>query len=35
MLLSPEQLEQNIAGIRRQLARFLDFDGAGATPRGS
>ena len=26
MLLSPEQIEANVAGIRAQLERFLDFD---------
>src|ERR671928_551990 len=26
VLLSPEQIEVNLAGIRDQLARFLDFD---------
>src|SRR5436190_14083418 len=26
VLLSPEQIEINVAGIRGQLARFLDFD---------
>ena len=25
-LLSPEQIEENVAGIRQQLSRFLDFD---------
>jgi tyrosyl-tRNA synthetase len=30
-LLSPEQLEENVAGIKRQLERFLDFD-AGPNP---
>jgi tyrosyl-tRNA synthetase len=25
-LLSPEQLEENVAGIKRQLEKFLDFD---------
>ena len=25
-LLTPEQVAQNLAGIRAQLARFLDFD---------
>ena len=28
VLLSPEQIETNVAGIRAQLARFLDFDAA-------
>src|SRR5437660_11662433 len=26
VLLSPEQIEQNVAGVRQQLERFLDFD---------
>ena len=26
VLLSPEQIEQNVAGVRQQLGRFLDFD---------
>jgi tyrosyl-tRNA synthetase len=30
-LLSPEQLEENVAGIKRQLEKFLDFD-AGPNP---
>src|SRR5579871_5987584 len=30
VLLSVEQIEQNVAGIRVQLERFLDFDGAHA-----
>jgi tyrosyl-tRNA synthetase len=25
-LLSPEQIEENVAGVRQQLSRFLDFD---------
>ena len=29
VLLSPEQIEANVAGIRQQLERFLDFDRAG------
>jgi tyrosyl-tRNA synthetase len=29
-LLTPEQLELNLAGIRRQVERFLDFSGEGA-----
>src|SRR5262245_60368755 len=33
MLLTPEQVEVNVAGIRAQLARFLDFDAAGNTAR--
>jgi tyrosyl-tRNA synthetase len=28
VLLSPEQIDANVAGIRAQLARFLDFDAA-------
>ncbi len=28
VLLSPEQIETNVAGIRAQLGRFLDFDAA-------
>ncbi len=28
-LLSPEQLAANLAGIRAQLGRFMDFDGSG------
>ena len=32
-LLSPEQIEENLAGIRQQLARFLDFDRAGNPAR--
>src|SRR5258708_30873448 len=33
VLLSPELIEANIAGVRRQLERFLDFEpgGSGAT----
>jgi tyrosyl-tRNA synthetase len=31
VLLSREQIEENVAGIRAQLARFLDFD-AGSNP---
>jgi tyrosyl-tRNA synthetase len=30
-LLSPEQLEENVAGIKRQLEKFLDFD-SGPNP---
>src|SRR2546430_10061769 len=26
LLLSPGQIEENVAGIRQQLSRFLDFD---------
>ena len=33
-LLSSAQIDQNVAGIRVQLERFLDFD-AGTTPPGS
>ena len=29
-LLTPEQVDANVAGIRSQLERFLDFDGANA-----
>lgn len=29
VLLSPEQIEANLEGMRRQLARFLDFDCVG------
>src|SRR2546430_9437901 len=32
-LLSREQIEENVAGIRRQLERFLDFDRAGNAAR--
>lgn len=32
-LLSPEQIDENLAGIRQQLARFLDFDRAGNPAR--
>lgn len=32
-LLSVEQVEANVEGIRRQLARFLDFDSAAAPAR--
>jgi tyrosyl-tRNA synthetase len=32
-LLSVEQIESNVAGIRRQLERFLDFDRAGNPAR--
>ena len=41
VLLSPEQIEANVAGIRAQLARFLDFDArpirraSSTTPTGS
>ena len=33
VLLSREQIEQNVAGIRAQLARFLDFDAAAMPAR--
>ncbi len=33
VLLSPEQIEANVDGMRRQLARFLDFDRAGNAAR--
>ena len=29
MLLSPEQIDANLAGIQAQLSRFLDFGGSG------
>ena len=32
-LLSREQIDENVAGIRRQLERFLDFDRAGNPAR--
>src|SRR5258708_25826122 len=32
-LLSPEQVDANVAGIRAQLTRFLDFDRAGNPAR--
>src|SRR5882724_3065429 len=32
-LLTPEQVEENVEGIRAQLARFLDFDRAGNPAR--
>jgi len=32
-LLSPEQIEANVAGIRKQLERFLDFDRPGNPAR--
>jgi len=32
-LLTAEKVEENVAGIRRQLARFLDFDAAGNPAR--
>jgi tyrosyl-tRNA synthetase len=32
-LLSPDQIDENVAGIRRQLERFLDFDRAGNPAR--
>jgi tyrosyl-tRNA synthetase len=34
-LLSEEQVEENVRGIRTQLARFLDFDDKGANGRGA
>src|SRR3977135_1547596 len=33
LLLSREQIEENVAGIRLQLSRFLDFDAAGNAAR--
>ena len=33
VLLSPEQIDANVAGIRAQLARFLDFNAAGNPAR--
>ena len=33
VLLSAEQIESNVAGIRRQLERFLDFDAPGNAAR--
>jgi tyrosyl-tRNA synthetase len=33
LLLSREQIEENVAGIRQQLSRFLDFDAAGNAAR--
>ena len=33
LLLSREQIEENVAGIRQQLSRFLDFDRAGNAAR--
>jgi tyrosyl-tRNA synthetase len=32
-LLTPEQIDENVAGIRRQLERFLDFERAGNPAR--
>src|SRR5262247_3564911 len=32
-LLSREQIDENVVGIRRQLERFLDFDRAGNPAR--
>jgi tyrosyl-tRNA synthetase len=32
-LLTPAKVDENVAGIRRQLARFLDFDAAGNPAR--
>src|SRR5438046_6074388 len=33
LLLSPGQIEENVAGIRQQLSRFLDFDAVGNAAR--
>ncbi|HEV8347727.1 MAG TPA: tyrosine--tRNA ligase [Vicinamibacterales bacterium] len=33
VLLSPEQIHENLAGIKQQLARFLDFDRPGNAAR--
>ena len=33
VLLSAEQIEANVAGIRKQLERFLDFDASGTAAR--
>jgi tyrosyl-tRNA synthetase len=33
VLLTPEQVDQNVEGIRTQLARFLDFDARGNPAR--
>jgi len=33
LLLSREQIEENVAGIRQQLSRFLDFEAAGNAAR--
>jgi tyrosyl-tRNA synthetase len=33
LLLSREQIDENVAGIRQQLSRFLDFDAAGNAAR--
>jgi len=33
VLLSPEQIDANLEGIRQQLSRFLDFDRAGNAAR--
>src|SRR4249919_1282604 len=33
VLLSPEQIQANVAGIRAQLQRFLDFDAPVAAAR--
>src|SRR5437867_208441 len=33
LLLSREQIEENVAGIRQQLSRFLDFDAPGNAAR--
>ena len=32
-LLSPEVLEQNVAGLREQMSRFLDFDSGSASAK--
>ena len=34
-LLTVDQVEANVAGIRQQLARFLDFDSAATRPASS
>ena len=34
-LLAREQIDENVAGIRAQLARFLDFDARDQSPRAS
>jgi tyrosyl-tRNA synthetase len=34
-LLSVEQVEENVRGIRSQLARFLDFEDSGSNGRGA
>jgi tyrosyl-tRNA synthetase len=35
VLLSPEKIEENLAGIRSQLARFLEFEPRPGTGRGA